>query len=176
MANTCKLIASTKLTSTSGLITFSSIPQTYTDLEVRISARQFQENAGSPMYPRINSDSTTANYANVYWDFQSSPTTTAREASNYVSQLTDGLGVAGSYSYWRQYYPNYTNATKYKPYFFTVYYGKATGANTFTYANDGVAMRNNVEAITSLSFPAYNFATQYFAIGSLFQLYGISNS
>ena len=176
MANpTYILITSTELSSTANSVTFSAIPQTYTDLEVRISARQFQSNSGSPIYVQVNGDTSSSSYANVYWDFQSNPTTTARGASNYVSQITDGSATTNGYSYFKIYYPNYTDSTKYKPFAYTCYYGRASGGG-FTYANDGVVMRNNTDAITSITIPAYNSGTQYFATNSLFELYGIKNS
>jgi len=176
MANpTYILITSTELASTANSVTFSSIPQTYTDLEVRVSARQFQANSGSPIYVQLNGDTTGANYASVYWDFQSNPTTTARGATNYVSQITDGAAITNGYSYFKMYFLNYTDTTKYKPWLYTCYYGRAAGGG-FTYSNDGVVMRNNTDAITSITIPAYNSGTQYFAINSLFELYGIKKS
>ena len=175
MANTYELISSTRLTATANIVSFTSIPQTFRDLQVRINARHFQGNSGSPIYLNMNGDSTEANYANVYWDFQGNPTNTGRGASRYMSQVTDGSTTAGSFSYWKMYIPNYTSTTINKISTYTAYYGTNT-SNSFTYANDGVILALSNAAVTSLEFPAFNFATQYFAIDSLFELYGIKNS
>lgn len=175
MANpTYILITSTKLTSTANSVTFSSIPQTYTDLEIRMNVRQFQANSGSPLYPQVNGDASSTSYASCYWDFQSSASS-QHANSNYITQMTDGAATANAYSYIKFYFPNYTNATRNKPYLYTAYYGRASGGG-FTYSNDGSVFRDNVAAVTSLTFPAYNSGTQFFAIGSLFELYGINNS
>ena len=57
-------IATTYLESTQASVTFSSIPQTYEHLQLRISARgNISGSAGHPMYMRINGD-TGSNYSN----------------------------------------------------------------------------------------------------------------
>lgn len=45
-----------------GTITFSSIPATYTHLQIRLHARSNRANVNDPVLIRMNSDSTAANY------------------------------------------------------------------------------------------------------------------
>ena len=64
MANTYTLISSNTLTSSAASVTFSSIPATYTDLVLRISARSDRVSTTDRLRLTFNSDTAT-NYSNI---------------------------------------------------------------------------------------------------------------
>jgi hypothetical protein len=64
MASTYTLISSQVLGSNTASITFSSIPGTYTDLTLRVSARSDDAGQMDYLVTRFNSDSAT-NYSNT---------------------------------------------------------------------------------------------------------------
>jgi hypothetical protein len=63
MANTLELIASSTVgAGGSASITFSSIPNTYTDLVLKVSSRSDVSSTNDYGYIQLNSDTTSANY------------------------------------------------------------------------------------------------------------------
>jgi hypothetical protein len=176
MANTYVALAKTVLTTTQATITFSSIPATYTDLVLQISARSSQAaDNQDPLWVRFNSD-TANNYSftNVY-GYQSS-TVYSDRAGNigyfqaYSAQTANNpADVFGSIEI---YIPNYTSTTT-RPVSITgvtentsaggVYVTMATAANW-----RGTAA---ISTITLILQTGPNFLS-----GSRFDLYGIKSS
>ena len=166
MANTYKLIEAKTLTTTTASITFSSIPGTYTDLSLFISAR--------------NSDSgTTGSWA--AFEFNGSIAPTGRYLFGYGSgsssgtvhkaPLENGAGSTGNtFSNSWLYIPNYANTS----------YNKSYSVDGVTENNAAEAYQvliagliSTTSAITSIKITPG--AGSYVA-NSTFYLYGIKNS
>lgn len=171
MAATYTLISSVTVSSSSvANIEFTSIPQTYTDLLVKLSIRQTKSDGYSEIYMKINNSS-----SNFTIKVITATGTSPSSYNNTVGIVGSALGVTSnggtsSFSNNEIYIPNYTNS------------------NYKSYSADSVVVRNystwnpkdiiagvwsNTAAITSLLFesPSYNIE-QY----STAYLYGIRSS
>jgi hypothetical protein len=158
MPATYEPIATSQVTlSTTSQVTFSSIPQTYTDL--RIIGVSGQQTAGS-IGIRLNS-----NVSSVY------------SATRLRGNGTDAASGRNSESQWRTYLNsagntinvlsdvnifNYTNTSTFKTAFFNEYKGTDLVLT--------VALFRSTSAITNISL---NAESDYFVAGSRFTLYGI---
>ena len=171
MANTYTLIASNTLSSSAASVTFSSIPNTYTDLVLRISARDTTSTPQAEATIRFNSDSAT-NYSGTQLDGDGSAgVSSARRTS--ISSLDKNIINANTYTSntfgsIEIYIPSY-QASQNKPLsFFGVTETNATDPTMRAMAN----LWRNTAAITSVVITAPN----NFSSGSSFFLYGIKNS
>jgi hypothetical protein len=164
MALTFDNIATVTLSSATNVVTFSSIPQTYTDLRIYCSAIATVSNT----YIRFNNDSTTNNY--LTGEIFTEPTTGVAISeftaiwNGYISQWDQ---TAQSHSILDVF--NYTNTSKFKNTF------SHTGEGRTTFTTRGVAMTGgtwkNTSAINSISYFAGSAGN--WSIGSVFALYGI---
>lgn len=157
-SNTYESISSVTLTSNASTVTFSSIPQTYTDLFLVINGRtDTDENVSL----RINGD-TGNNYSEttLYGTGSTSVSTRTTNANTIgiggISSGTDEQGTNIVHFF------NYTNTTTNKLII--------SRANNSTYVQIRVGMRRNTEVISSFSLTA---ATSTFLTGATFSLYGI---
>jgi hypothetical protein len=169
MPNTYALIESKTLASATASVTFTSIPQTFTDLVLKYSSRQGAENAHNI---RFNGDS-GANYAHLMLggDGSSVSSGTTTGANQIVARGINPSGAtANIFGNVEFYIPNYANTTKYKS--VTVDGVNENAANEI-YCGLVTGLWNSTSAITSILIEARdgNLA-QY----SVFQLYGIKNS
>jgi hypothetical protein len=173
MPTTYTLISSTVVTGSTYSITFSSIPQTYTDLVIKTSVR-FPVNASS-MELYFNSDQTS---------FYS--TTAARGAAAAASSFrnSDSVNLTGytyagmvpstytadTFSSGEWYIPSYTGALSRQSYMMTCTENNSTVTNLVSSAN----LWRKSDAITSINI-VQNFG--YFLVsGSSFYLYGIKKN
>jgi hypothetical protein len=165
--NTYDEIATSTLTTSTSTVTFSSIPQTYTDLVLVVNAAQ---NSNSPVYLRVNG-LTTSIYSNTWVRGDGSTATSARyntaalggsglNLDNFSALSPYPLNFSGFGTYNIM---NYSNTTTNK----TVMLRH--GSSNWTIANVGLIQTTS--AITSLEI--YPFATTW-ASGSTFSLYGIA--
>jgi hypothetical protein len=153
-------IATANGTGSSGVITFSSIPSTFTHLQVRFYVLPSAINQYSTL--RFNGDTTTANYRYHYM-FGSGSSTGAGTAQNaysgtYDSTTAPGVGILDIL--------DYKDTNKYKT-TREISGMDSNGAGTvYTISN----LWMNTAAITSITFtlPGANFAT-----ATQFALYGI---
>jgi len=176
MANTYTLIEARTLSSSTASITFSAIPQTYTDIKVVYSLRT--NLSGGPFYfddlaVRLNGD-TGSNYSRL--------TLRAREgsvASNKTSPTTfmdiyagdAANATSNTFSNGEFYIPNYTGSN-YKSL-------SCDGASEHNSANDvqlgfAAGLWSNSAAVTSLIIYSQNSSD--FVQYSTAYLYGIKNS
>lgn len=171
MAATHKLIQTYRLSSNQNTITFSSIPQTYTDLKIYVSARcTATGQVRRYINCNINGNSTPNTYMRAIayssssWVSDYDPTN-----SNYSVATTDGA-ASNTFSQGEFYFPNYTNTTEYK----AVNYTGAALAEINTEHMIGIwgAYRTSTSAITSISFVP---ELGDFTTGTVFSLYGIKN-
>ena len=171
MANpTMTLISSNTVGSgTTTSVTFSSIPATYTDLFVQVSAR---DSSGGTLNNNLqitfNGSSTSMTDLELYGTGTAagSASLTAMRVG-YVPSSTATANVFGSGEI---YIPNYASANNKSASAFGVAEGNTAGMYMALEAN----LWSNTAAITSITFTlgnTYNFA-QY----STFYLYGIKNN
>jgi hypothetical protein len=159
-ANTYVSIASQTLSSAAATVTFSSIPATYTDLVLIISAMT----ASQDIKMNFNSDTST-NYSFTFLIGTGSSAISNR-GSSQTFMLLDSYGYPQSTT------PNasitniqnYSNTTTYK----TCLTRSSNGA---TGTDAVVNLWRSTSAITTILLQVYNSTN--FAIGSTFTLYGI---
>jgi hypothetical protein len=142
-------------------VTFSSIPQTYTDL-VLVFAGSSASLGTDSIDIQFNGDTTT-NYSNTFLSGNGSSASSGRNTGfNYgVGALITSTEIANST--WNIF--NYTNTTTFKT---VLVRGNIAGA----LLRQGVTLwRKTPEAITSILLK--NDTAQNFAVGCTFTLYGI---
>jgi hypothetical protein len=171
MAATYKLIASQTLGTTTSSVTFSSIPNTYTDLVLRVSARDTYTNTPDGLvYLQINSStnsySDTVLYANG--SNKNSYRNTAPGNSGTESYgSTAANATANAFGSLEIYIPNYAGSTK------KVFYSVGTPETNASSFNFGMGISASLSSITDpitqlVVKPSINFVT-----GSTFYLYGV---
>lgn len=167
MANTFVKIASTTVGS-GGLstITFSSIPNTYTDLCAKVSARS-TANGGQNVYVRFNG--TTSGYADkfLYGNGTGTGSTNSGNTTAGCGCVIPGADfTSNTFGNGEFYIPNYTSSNN------KAFYSDSVSENvaTLSYQQLFSNLWSNSAAITSLDFfiSSGNFA-QY----SVISLYGI---
>ena len=165
------LIATTTVDSPSGAssIQFSSIPQTYTDLQIVYSARSSRSAGGDDMYVQFNGLST--NLSSRYFYGTGSSVASSSDASvALIGYLTGNTGTASVFSNGSIYIPNYSGST------YKSASGDAVNENNGVVAIQDLfaALWSSTAAITQLTIYPYNgpLFMQY----SSASLYGIKNS
>lgn len=169
-------IAKTVLTGTQLTVTFSSIPQTYTDLLLTCSARSdFSPSYSLQIRVRPNSNS-ASEYSLTRLNGDGSTATSNRSSSSaqwlIYGALNGASSTSNTFASSELYLPNYTGSTN--------KVGSATGVvegNTTTAGQTSMhaiaTLLSNTAAITSLELQASDGS---FVSGSRFDLYGIKNS
>lgn len=168
MANTYTLIASNTLSSSTASVTFSSIPQTYTDLVLRGSIRSTTAIDGQLTFNGTGGTS----YSRTYLRGDGSTAGSARNSNQAYIVLDDiyrnGSSTTNTFASFEIYVPSYT-ASQNKP----VFYDGADETNGTTAYRYGIAgLFRNTTAISSLTLTLTTSAVS----GSSFFLYGIKNS
>jgi hypothetical protein len=160
--NTYEAIATQTLGSTAATVTFNSIPSTYTDLVLVISAIA-TTSVGGDIVIQFNSD-TGSNYSGTYlWGNGTSAGST--RGSNATYSLIDYYAeMDTSVANRIVSIQNYSNTTTFK-----TFLSRANNAGRGTDAI--VGMWRSTAAITSLLLDVTS--TNDFAAGSTFSLYGI---
>lgn len=168
-------IAKNVLTSAASSVTFSSIPSTYTDLIVLVSPRNTGGTTGTN-YIRMQANSATNEFSGRYLEGYGNSLTGSGYTLNdpYLTQLYGVVlngATANTFGTVEIYIPNYAGSVA-KP---ISAVGVSENNNaTASWGIDVVAsLYNSTSAISSLTFTP---ASNQFAIGSSFYLYGIKNS
>ena len=158
-------------------VTFSSIPSTYTHLQVRLLAKSSDTGSGGSdnLVMSINSDTTYTNYRNHYLDGNGSAVAAGSiQASGFYSYVSD---IANSYSGAASMFGgaiidilDYTNTNKYK----TIRSINGTDRNGAGSVNLLSSLWINTNAVTTLTFNCVTGTSisQY----SSFALYGVKGS
>lgn len=173
MANTYTLIKSNVLASSAASVTFSAIPATYTDLVVRVSARNGDSGGYGLLLLTINGDS-GGNYSftnlrgNGGGSSSSRGTAVAAFQPHYIDFSTN---AANTFSSGEIYIPNYGVVMKKPISSFSVQEDNSVS----TAVNIGLTagLYQITTGITSLTLTSSN--TDFVATSS-FYLYGISNA
>ena len=174
MALTYVLIASSVLSTTATDITFSSIPQTYTDLVLRTSTRVNGGSSTENYQIKINNDSTSSIYTSTYLESNGSTASSARSTNGinfaFPNVTTSGGSTASTFASGEFYLPNYTSTV-----------AKQASSITTPENNDPtnkmyvLAQRLNLtSAINRIDIIIATGSS--FVSGSSFYLYGIKNS
>ena len=175
MPSTYTLISSNVLSSSASSVTFSSIPATFTDLVLRISARASGSGNLAGLAIKFNS-STTSIYSNTNLFAYSASGTSDRSSSvasiPAMDNITDGGGTANTFSSNELYIPSYT-ASQNKPTSLFSVVEKNSSANFEWLVYSGAGLYRDTAAISSI---ALTTNAGSFISGSSFYLYGIKNS
>ena len=166
MANpTMTLIASNTVGSGgASSVTFSSIPQTYTDLVVKINSRVTSTDGGGTFTFNGSAGKDITLYA-----FGSGSPGSVTHTTNMNFFSSNSTDTASTFNSAELYISNYSNTTNYK----SVSIDNITENNgTTATATLIAALWSNTAAITSITFTGFSNFVQY----STFYLYGISNS
>ena len=176
MANTYIAIAKTILTSAQATVTLSSIPATYTDLVLQISARSsYAVDNQDPLVVRFNSD-TANNYSQTELYGYQGNTIYASRAGNigymqaYSAQTTNN--PANIFSTVEMYIPNYTS-TATKAVDITGMTEQSAASGVYITSINARQWRN-AATISTITFTLQTGPN--FVSGSSFYLYGIKNS
>ena len=173
MPSTYTLIASNTLGASAASVTFSSIPSTYTDLVLRISARSDRAVTSQNFYVQINGASFDGTYSFTSLQGQgsaASSTRTSVDGAFYDGYIPGTSATANTFNSSEYYFSNYAGSANKVASSFTAVENNTT---TIQYLSVGANLRTSTTAISSLvlSLPTGNFVS-----GSSFFLYGIKNS
>jgi hypothetical protein len=170
MANeTMTLIATQTLGTAAASVSFSSIPQTYTDLQLVISARTARA-ADPDDAVSVKFNSNTSNYTNriLQGNGSTASSTTGFFGQGYfVATATAAGATSNTFGNSSVYVPNYTGSTNKSVTSDNVIENNAT----FSPINLIAGLWSNTSAITSITCD--NFSVTNFQVGSTFSLYGI---
>lgn len=172
MAITYTLIASNTLGSSAASVTFSSIPNTYTDLVLRVSARTDEATVtNSGLWIDFNGLNTNIYSSTNLQGNGSAATSYADPATNrFYSGLATGAGAtSNTFSSTEVYISNYLVSASKPNSMFTVNETNAAAINMRAVAN----LWGNTAAITSIRFTP---GGTNFVSGSSFFLYGIKKN
>lgn len=148
----------------SSTISFTNIPQTYTDLKILVSGRNTTNTLDCTI--TFNSSSTGYSRRNLYGNGSSTVTTSASD--QYVIWLSQNSDTSSTFGNAEIYIPNYTS-NNYKAFYSdSVTENNATLAYQFLHA----ALWSNTSAITSITLTSGSNFAQH----STFTLYGIMNA
>lgn len=173
MPVTYNLIASNTLSSSAASVTFSAIPNTYTDLVLRYSIRT--DFAGTNVaQARVTFNGTTSGYSRTTLTGNGASASSARATSQANFEPEEGSpsasNTANTFGTTEIYIPNYLVSTN------KAYGSFAVGENNTTspvYMSVRAALWQNTSAITSITLTAN---AGNFVSGCAFFLYGIKNS
>lgn len=173
MANTYTLISSNVLGSSAASVTFTSIPSTYTDLVLRVSARADAGLNLRGMNITFNSDTAT-NYSATWLVGDGAAATSSRESS--VTSLKRGVdangnsSTANTFSSVEIYIPSYTVSIN-KP---ISSFSTTENNSTTAYATASANLWRNSATISSIQISVVTSGN--FVSGSSFYLYGIKKN
>ena len=174
MANTYSLIASNTLSSSAASVTFSAIPNTYTDLVLRVSARDNAGTIENNLLVTVNS--ITSGYSRtILRGWGGSPAVesirnTSLANYNFASGVNATGTTSNTFSSVEIYIPNYAgSANKVASGFQVVESNQGTGVPITVMAG----LLSNTAAITDLGIRSN---AGDLVSGSSFFLYGIKNS
>ena len=172
MATTYQLISSNVLTSDANSVLFTSIPATYTDLVLRMTARSTRAATDNSFTIKVNS--ATSNYSWTEVAGNGSSVSSSRGTGDvklYGGIIIGDTDTSNTYNSIEVYIPSYT-ASQSKPMStVNVWERNASAGEIHTLAQ----LYSSSTAITSVSV-ASGDGTWDLKSGSSFYLYGISNA
>jgi hypothetical protein len=164
-----KLISSYEATGSVASITFSSIPQTYTDLVLVHSVRSTRTDGMADMIAEINGDTSALSRRRMYGD--GSPSNTSSDTGNLLGN--SNKFASGIFSSCKLYFANYTRTAFHKNFLSDGVVESSVAGDEVSKSFLSTIWANN-NAITSIRIfdNTGNNLIQY----STAYLYGISNA
>ncbi len=161
------------LTTATNNFNFNNIPQTFTDLQLVISARATGSTANQGMYIQFNGVGGTTYSGTVARGFGSSVDSFRFNASNAFGQyeIPNELNTTSTFSSLSIYIPNYTSSNFKQLIADNV--KENNSASTAVQLQLQANLFSNTSPITSMGFGT-NIAAPNFFSGSTFSLYGIT--
>jgi hypothetical protein len=169
------LISNQTLATSAASVTFSSIPQTYTDLVLRFSARCNEATISTNLLVEFNGDYLSpTTYSDTYLSGNGS-TPTSSKVSNDTAftpffSIDGNSATANTFGNGEVYIPNYTSTTNKPISNFGVGESNATAVSMSIVAG----LYRTSSAITQIALYPNNLGN--LVSGSSFALYGIKNS
>lgn len=173
MATTYKLIQATTLSSATASVAFTSIPQTYTDLLLKVSARANVSGGWTNVMLAVNGSTSNITWLGFYGYSNTLKGSNTNTSTRAIGNANANSSTSNLFSNNELYIPNYTSTT-----------AKSFTSDSIVASNDSTnpilvldALLWNPAtqaAITSLTLT--NSAPGDFVSGSTFYLYGINNS
>lgn len=174
MANTYTLIEAKTLASAVSSVTFTSIPQTYVDLLLKVCARGADSNTWSDLLIGFNSSTADFSWRGMYGLGNTAGSNTgAGTGYRQVGNINSNTNTANVFSNVEIYIPNYTSTSASK----TISFDSAVesaGADNILHSGSTLWSPTSPTAITSVTFTNSNSSN--FMVNSTFYLYGIKNS
>ena len=176
MPNTYTLISSNVLSSSAASVTFSAIPSTYTDLVLRISARQYRGDGTQVQFfnVRLNSAATTS-FSSTFMRGIDTTVQSFRNSSqadfSYNKTMVDA-STSNTFSFNEIYIPNYASTASTKP---VSGVSSAIQNSTNSESSAYAGLYNSTNAVTAIVISGASGLYE-FVSGSSFYLYGIKNS
>lgn len=166
-------IQSTTLSSSAATVTFSNIPQTYTDLVIRASVRSDRSGSGTFDYLIIRLNGlTTSVYSETTMYGDGASVASARQSSAtsmYYTPIDRSTSTSNTFSSTEYYIPNYTAATN-KP--ISSISTEEENVSSPSYLFSTAQLFSSTAAITQITFLSVAAGVNLVA-GSSFHLYGI---
>ena len=174
MPNTFTLISSTTVGSGgASTIDFTNIPQTYTDLVLKVSARSSYSNPWVSIGLKFNGAAAGASF--TWREIDGSGTAAASGSGNgdiYAGDFVGSTATANTFSNVDIYIPNYAGSNNKSVSTDSVTENNATAAVAML----GAGLWANTAAITSISMRLYSGVAGTISQYSTAYLYGIKNS
>ena len=168
-ANTYTLISSNVLASSAASVTFSSIPATYTDLVLRVSARR-AEAGRQDLLIKPNNDTSNNSSTNIQGSGAAATSNATSAQSIKIANIIPSTNeTASTFCNAEFYMPNYAGTAN-KP---SGTFGVGENNATTAYIVGNAALSQIASAISSI---VLSLASGTFNTGSSFYLYGIKNS
>ena len=173
MAITYELIETKTLSSATASVAFTSIPQTYTDLLLKVSARANVSGGYTNVMLGVNGSTSNITWLGLYGYSNTLKGSNTNTSSRVIGNANANSSTSNSFSNNELYIPNYTSTT-----------AKSFTSDSIVASNDSTNPVLELDAllwnpatqaaITSLTLT--NSAPGDFVSGSTFYLYGIKNS
>ena len=163
-----QLISAQTLSSASASVTFSSIPQTFTDLKCVMSVRTTNSATNGSVLVGFNGTSNSTNWSIRYLEGSGASASSGTGTSGVVGYPPAANATASTFGNLEVYVPNYTASVNKSLSVDSVMENNATTA----YADLIAGLWSNTAAISSIEITP---GSGNFAIGSSFYLYGISS-
>jgi len=168
MANTFELISSYAATGSVSSISFTSIPSTYTDLVLKVSARTSWASGDDAIVIKFNGSSST--YSMRRLDGNGTSATSDNNTTNIRAVTNDAGKTASTFGSWEVYIPNYAGSANKSASLDAVSENNATAASAQLVAG----LWSTTSAITQIDLTSFNGAN--FVQYTTAYLYGVKNA
>ena len=166
-----KLIEAKTLASNDSTVVFTSIPQTYTDLVLLVSARTNNAFTADTLFVTMNSSTSNFSWENIYTTGSGAVVSQNNTNNELASGINGASSTASTFSNVEIYIPNYRNTAHNKS--ITV---QGVVENNATRGDDYVntVLWNDTSSITSMTLSLTGAGV--FVTHSTFYLYGITSA